>query len=97
MSVEHIFAKSSKREQFASDDEFEQFSVIRDQLQNLTLLERSLNGDLDDKPFADKTETYMQSVFALTQQVGDESTWDFEVAARRSERLAALAVKAWPL
>jgi hypothetical protein len=96
VSVEHIFARSSKRTEFDSDEAFEQFSLIRDQLQNLTLLERTLNGGLEDKPFSQKVETYGQSAFALTREFSEHSAWTFAEAKVRAEVLAGLAVKAWP-
>ncbi|MCQ1948770.1 DUF262 domain-containing HNH endonuclease family protein [Arthrobacter sp. zg-Y859] len=97
VTVEHIFAKSSKRDVFASAEEFEKFSVLRDQLQNLTLLERTLNGGLEDKPFDQKVDTYGQSVFALTRLLSENgATWGFDEAEVRSSMLSALAVKAWP-
>ena len=97
VTVEHIFAKSSKRETFNDDAEFDQFIAMRDQIQNLTLLERSLNGGLEDKPFADKVSTYKESVFALTRLLGkDGGSWGFKEAEERSAVLANLAAKAWP-
>jgi hypothetical protein len=96
VSVEHIFARSSKRDAFESEEAFDRFALMRDQLQNLTLLERTLNGGLEDKPFADKVGTYAQSAFALTREVGDHSEWTFATAQSRAEALAALAARAWP-
>lgn len=96
VSVEHIFAKSSKRTAFESDEEFEQFSLIRDQLQNLTLLERTLNGELEDKPFQQKVDTYGKSAFALTRELKEHGAWTFAEANARADVLAGLAVKAWP-
>lgn len=96
VSVEHIFARSSKRSAFDSYEAFEQFSVIRDQLQNLTLLERTLNGGLEDKPFRKKVATYGQSAFVLTRNLNEHSAWTFAEANARADVLAGLAVKAWP-
>lgn len=97
VTVEHIFAKSTKRAVFDNDEAFEKFSLLRDQLQNLTLLERSLNGGLEDKPFEQKVATYAQSVFALTRLLSENGgTWGFVEAEARSGVLAGLATKAWP-
>ncbi len=96
VSVEHIFARSSKRTAFDSEEAFEKFSLIRDQLQNLTLLERTLNGGLEDKPFQQKVGTYGQSAFALTRELKGHGDWTFVEANARAEVLAGLAVKAWP-
>lgn len=97
VTVEHIFAKSTKRGGFENDEDFEKFSLLRDQLQNLTLLERTLNGGLEDKPFEQKVSTYAQSVFALTRLLSENGgTWGFAEAETRSAMLAGLATKAWP-
>lgn len=96
VSIEHIFAKSSKRKSFASDEEFERFSLLRDQLQNYTLLERTLNNNLDNKEFQQKAPIYSQSAFGLTKELGNLADWNFQTASTRAEELAALAVKAWP-
>jgi len=96
VSVEHIFARSSKRETFDSEEDFERFSLIRDQMQNYTLLERTLNNGLEDKNVAEKAPTYGQSAFVLTQELGSLTEWTFETAAARAEQLASLAAKAWP-
>jgi hypothetical protein len=97
VSVEHIFARSSKRSAFDSDQSFEQFSIIRDQLQNLALLERTLNNDLADGPFPEKRVTYRESAFALTNELGNQNEWTLETSAARASELAELAVKAWPV
>jgi hypothetical protein len=68
VSVEHIFARSTKRETFETDDDFDRFASMRDQLQNLTLLERTLNAGLEDKPFSEKRATYGESAFCPDQR-----------------------------
>ena len=97
VSVEHIFARSSKRETFETDDDFDRFASMRDQIQNLTLLERTLNAGLEDKLFSNKRATYGESAFALTRELSQRDGWDFDSAAERAQRLADLAVRAWPL
>src|SRR5262249_46376065 len=96
VSVEHVFARSSKRDAFDTDDDFDRFASVRDQLQNLTLLERTLNAGLEDKPFSEKRPTYRESAFALTRELGEYDNWDFDATAERAHRMADLAVRAWP-
>ncbi|MET9261581.1 DUF262 domain-containing HNH endonuclease family protein [Amycolatopsis sp. NPDC004079] len=96
VTVEHIFAKSSKRVAFDSDDDFRRFGSIKDQLQNLTLLERSLNGSLEDKLFPEKISAYAGSAFSLTRKIAESSEWGFAESTSRAEFLARLAVEAWP-
>jgi hypothetical protein len=97
VSVEHIFARASKRQAFASEADYEQFLLLRDQLQNYALLERTLNNGLEDRPFAEKAATYAQSAFALTRELGNHEDWHFDDADARTRELADLAVRAWPL
>lgn len=95
VTVDHIFPKSSKRESFSSDEEYESFLAMCNQVQNLTLLERSLNKDADDKSFSDKASILEMSNFALTKKVGKRGEWNLSIAEERRQELADLAVKAW--
>lgn len=97
VTVEHLFAKSSSREAFATAGDYEQFQVLCDRLPNLTLLETSLNASLEDKPFSEKQATYRESAFRLTSELSSVSDWSFACAERRAGLLADLAVRAWPL
>lgn len=97
VTVEHIFAKSSKLEDFTTAEDFGRFEVMCDRLPNLTLLETSLNANLEDKPFSDKKLTYQESAFRLTSGLCDLPEWTLDAAEDRADFLADLAVKAWPL
>lgn len=97
VTVEHIFAKSSKAEEFATEDEFNQFEIMKDRLPNLTLLELSLNGDLENKPFIDKRKTYTVSDFRMTSLLAAKDDWTLKDADARAHFLADLAVRAWPI
>lgn len=96
VTIEHILPKSSKEADFDSGDDYEAFTRNCDRLQNLTLLERSINGNLDNKSVSEKLEQYEDSAFALTRLVGNNSVWDSDAARKREEFLADLAVRAWP-
>lgn len=96
VTIEHIFAKSSKPTSFASEEDFDHFSVIRDQLTNYTLLERGHNQNLEDHPFNEKRATYAASTFELTREVANCEEWTFDSAETRLDNLANLAVEAWP-
>jgi Protein of unknown function (DUF1524) len=96
VSVEHIFARSLARDAFSSDEDFDRFVTMRDQLQNLTLLERTLNTSLDDTKFENKVDTYAKSAFVLTRDLGELSEWTVAEGEKRAARLADLALRAWP-
>lgn len=64
---------------------------------NLCILEKKLNSTLKSSGPAIKLPTYASSVRLLTKEIAKESAWgETEIIARQA-RLAALAVKAWPL
>lgn len=96
VTVEHIFAKSSRPDNFHSEEEYDRFDLIRDRLQNFTLLERTSNGGLDNSPVSEKLASYRQSAFLLTKRVGESSIWSLDKSADRGEFLSELAIKAWP-
>ncbi|MGP5124824.1 DUF262 domain-containing protein [Glutamicibacter ardleyensis] len=97
VTVEHIFAKSSKEADFPSKEEFENFVVIRDRLQNFTPFELTLNGDAKNSSFESKRPSYLASSFELTKEIGRVPEWTTGESTKRMEKLAKLAVKAWPL
>lgn len=90
VTIEHIFAKSKKGEQ-------EELASNVEQIGNLTLLEKNLNRDLEDKDFSKKRDTYKKSKFGLTQRVADLDQWTSEDLRKRTRELATLACTAWPL
>ncbi|MFC5667349.1 DUF262 domain-containing protein [Kitasatospora misakiensis] len=96
VSIEHVIAKSSTIENFGSRSEFERFQAVANSLQNYTLLERTLNRKLEDRPFKEKTSAYLQSKFHLTRELGSSDGWSISASDKRAEDLANLAVKAWP-
>ena len=66
-------------------------------LGNMALLEKSLNRDLEDKPFNQKASTYGQSVFDVTSSLKTQAGWTKADVEKRAKDLAALAPQAWPL
>ena len=89
VTIEHIFAKSNKS---SADD----LGSNVDQIGNLTLLERNLNRDLENKPFEEKGDIYKTSKFGLTQEVADMEVWTPDELRKRTRDLASLACEAWP-
>ncbi|GAA2257104.1 DUF262 domain-containing protein [Actinomadura luteofluorescens] len=96
VSVEHIIAQSSKREDFDSQADYDKFLTVCNTISNYTLLERTLNRNLEDSPFVHKRDVYKQSKFALTQELGECDNWSVADASKRAERLRKLALAAWP-
>lgn len=88
VTIEHIHAKSTGKGEAAT---------FVDQLGNFALLEKSLNRNLEDKPFKQKVETYIGSTFLLTREVAGAPDWGHRMVEERVGRLASLAPLAWPL
>ncbi|MER7441829.1 DUF262 domain-containing protein [Micromonospora avicenniae] len=97
VTIEHIHARSSARENFDSDQDYDRFRATRDSLQNLTLIERTINRGLEDKLFDEKKATYSRSKFALTRELAEIGDWSIARADGRGRELARLAVAAWQI
>lgn len=95
ITIEHILKNSSKREDFASDDEFETFEGIRNQLCNFALLEKGLNKKADDLPFAEKRELYKESGYPLTRKIGEQVEWTVADGEAYAVKLAKYAAATW--
>lgn len=95
VSVEHIVASS----QIVNVGDGGEGSVVKElqhSLPNLTLLERSTNNTLGDRPFEQKREKYGESAFESTKLLASMTSFgDTEIAQRR-ELMLRLADKAWP-
>jgi hypothetical protein len=95
VTIEHIIADSSKRADFATDDEFQEFLKVRNQLCNFALLEKGLNKKAEDKQFADKVDFYKESGFPLTRAIGERTTWTVQDCHSYADDLASRAVATW--
>jgi Protein of unknown function (DUF1524) len=60
-------------------------------------LDKSLNAYAGNLPFSDKSKAFAKSKISLTQEIGALPGWDMKAIDTRQERLAKLAVRAWPL
>jgi hypothetical protein len=47
--------------------------------------------------FTEKLKAFKKSNIVLTREISDSATWDIESIEGRQDRLAKLAVQAWPL
>jgi hypothetical protein len=66
-------------------------------LGNMVLLPETPNRNIGNDSFDDKKLSYQQSSYVLTREVGESMQWDPIDIEQRQERLASLAVKAWPV
>jgi hypothetical protein len=66
-------------------------------LGNLVLLQATPNSKLSNGSYAEKKPELRKSKFSLTKETAGFSKWGPEQIAKRQEKLADLALKAWPL
>lgn len=102
LNLEHLLPKNPAAQNgwghFTADEK----KAFRWRLGNLVLLNNKDNGAIGDKPFQDKRPMLKNSEnIWLTKDVLEHtnttSTWTKDDIAERQKRLAALAVKRWPL
>ncbi len=94
INLEHVLPRKPNGNWPAfSDDEVRQ-KVNR--LGNLTLMRAVDNADLKSASFAEKKRVYESSPYTLTSEIVGFDAWTPAEIDTRQERLAALAVKAWP-
>ncbi|HUX67525.1 MAG TPA: DUF262 domain-containing protein [Terriglobales bacterium] len=66
-------------------------------LGNMVLLQATSNSTIGNSPFAQKQPTLIGSEFVLTRAVGQLPDWNSALIGQRQDRLAGLALKAWPI
>jgi hypothetical protein len=75
----------------------EQVKLYYKRIGNLCLLRASDNSAAKSASFADKKPILAKSPYLLTQQIGKAANWGWEEIVERQKRLAAVAVKTWPI
>ena len=70
--------------------------ALQRRIGNLVLLRQKLNSTLKSAPFVEKRLSLDTSCYTLTSEVGKTSKWDATAILTRQQRLAKLAVAAWP-
>jgi hypothetical protein len=95
LTLEHVLPERPEGNwpDFA-DDEVESYSR---RLGNMVLLAQKPNSALRSAAFTVKRDTFLSSQLRLTHEVGEEPEWGKQQIVDRQKRLAALAVKVWPL
>ena len=90
INLEHIMSQVPNQSTSAQDIETH-FTRIG----NLALIKAERNSSIGSLPFDEKRETYLESSFLLTQQVGEVETWNTTAIEERQKKLAELAVETW--
>ncbi len=95
VNLEHIMPQTRDPHWTASVTT-EQHAAFLKRLGNLALLDKALNGQSGNLPFADKIAALKGSKIALTSEIAMYRTWTPTEIDARQRALAGLAVKAWP-
>lgn len=69
----------------------------RNRLGNQALLVGSVNSKLGNASFDEKKEALRGAGFSLTSSIAGFKAWDLDAISKRQEKLAELAVRAWPI
>jgi Protein of unknown function (DUF1524) len=74
----------------------DQYPALVKRLGNLTLLATRLNSKAANADFAEKKKHFAKSAIKMTKDLCDFSEWTAKEIEARQDKLAELAVKAWP-
>jgi hypothetical protein len=97
INLEHILPQTLTKEWKHFDAESARSYVKR--IGNLALMRKSGNDDVGNEKFADKAKIYKKSELELTKSIltyAKQGEWQKESIEERQQKLAELAVKAWP-
>lgn len=95
INLEHILPQnpSAAWAHIPSDDK----ELLVNRLGNLALLKTKINSKTGNDGFTIKKKYYAKSGFALTSSLSKEKKWDKSEIETRQARMAALALKTWPV
>lgn len=95
-TIEHILPENA--DDTWGDFTFEEINRSIYRIGNLTLLERKLNREAEQKPYSEKIKLFVQSNSELTKQLPENfSTWNEDKLAARQRELAKHAKSIWKI
>lgn len=95
LTLEHILPENPGKEW-----KYLQGNAAREllnKLGNQVLLAGTVNSQLGNVGYAMKQKALVLAPFSLTKEAASENEWNANAIMKRQERLAALAVRTWPL
>jgi hypothetical protein len=93
-NIEHVLPQSDKAWLHIPPETKKAYT---NRLGNVALLQVKKNELVADWPFPDKKPVLAASHILLTKQMAEYDDWNVQQIKDRQDKLAALAVKAWPL
>lgn len=95
-TIEHILPENA--DDTWGEFTFEEINRSVYRIGNLTLLEKKLNREADQKPYSEKIKLFLQSNSELTKQLPDNfNTWNEDKLAARQRDLAKQAKAIWKI
>ena len=96
ITVEHIMPQTLTAEwkSYLSKTTMENYEFLLHRLGNLALTH--YNGEMSNRGFNDKRDTYQESNFYYTRHIADYASWQMSDIEDRSKALAEEALKIWP-
>ena len=95
ITLEHVLPASTEGNWPQFTDEAAEAYYRR--LGNMILLSRKANSELKSSGFAEKKKMYKDCPYELTRQIEAVNAWNAETINKRQNKLAELALTAWPL
>ena len=95
VNLEHIMPQSRKPNW--TEIPLEQHASDLKRLGNLVLLDKSLNEKCGNLSYKEKSKILAGSTISLTREASKFSAWNTAIINSRQQRLAKIAVVAWPL
>ena len=76
---------------------FEDANSLYKRIGNMVLLKGTRNSKIGNLPFTTKVPEYAKSSYEYTKDIAKKKTWGRVEVDERQKRMAAHAIKAWPL
>jgi hypothetical protein len=93
-NLEHVIPLRPSAQWNLSDDIIQAYTK---RLGNMTLLDPTMNADLENKTFAEKVPIYKASPLLITQEIATFSKWGADEIEERQAALASDAVAIWKI
>jgi len=93
-NLEHVIPLRPSAHWNLSDETIQAYSK---RLANMTLLDPTINVDLDNKTFAEKRPIYKASPLLITQEIAGFSKWGPDEIEKRQVALAKDALAIWKI
>ena len=95
VNLEHVYPRKPVAAEWQAFDPKE-VNAWATRLGNMVLLSKGKNSSIGNKPFTHKCGIILSSELQLTKDVGAVAEWTPQAIEARQQKLAKLALRAWP-